>query len=225
VPTSMTIGLQDVGSSIDKGSSAYATAGDLVNVTITTKNSANVPYSNGDVIEVTLPAGFVNPSGLTSTTTANVYTAIMPTDGTLTFTATAAQAGAQTIQVQDLSTPSPLQASASMNISAGPAVGAAFFTMQGQEITAQNPLSLTANVPTEVMLEPTDAYGNHVTEGTSPETFNLTSSVTGVDFRPTESGVGETQLQLPAGSYGVPVFVVSPMTSTDVVLSAALATS
>jgi hypothetical protein len=225
VPTSMTIGLQDVGSSIDKGSSAYATAGDLVNVTITTKNSANVPYSNGDVIEVTLPAGFVNPSGLTSTTTANVYTAIMPSDGTLTFTATAAQAGAQTIQVQDLSTPSPLQASASMNITAGPAVGAAFFTMQGQEITAQNPLSLTANVPTEVMLEPVDAYGNHVTEGQSPETFNLTSSVTGVDFRSTESGSGETQLQLPAGSYGVPVFVVSPTTNTDVVLSAALATS
>lgn len=215
VPTTMRVGLQDTVSANTNNpvylkSTTTAQAGDTVTVTISPTDSYGNPSTNGDLIQVQLPAGLVNPIGLTPVTgQPGVYTAVLPTNGILTFNATAAQAGGAQILATDLSVGNTtLQGGAEMTIVQGTAVGAALFNNYG-EVTATNPVTVQPNVPVQLWLRPVDAEGNAVIEGNAALTYTLGDGKVGGAFRTSASGANVTSLQLPAGTSGIPVFYVN----------------
>lgn len=211
VPTTLHVSMQDTASAASNNpaylhSTQTAQAGDTVTVTLSPTDSFGNASTNGDLLQVTLPAGLVNPVGLTATSTQGVYDVTLPASGTVSFTATAATAGSYTMQVKDLSVGS-LTGSASFNIVAGTAVGAGLFDSAGL-ISANNPLTVTANMPVQLWLKPVDAEGNPVVEGNAV-TYTLGDNNLGGSFRLTETGVNTTTAQLPAGSSGIPVYYVN----------------
>ncbi len=234
VPTSLKIGMQDTATysgnnSVYLNSPTTAQAGDTVTVTITPQDAYGNASTNGDLLQITLPAGLTNPqgAGIQATSTANVYTVNVPTQGsgagTVTFNATASQAGPATVSVQDLSVGTGnVTGSASMNIVAGAATGAALFNSSGQEVTSANELSVTAQQPVQLFLRPVDSQGNSVIEGAAAQTFNLSDNGAGGNFRLSSTGSNVSSVQLPAGSSGVPVYYVNP-SSTTVLPQATLA--
>ena len=222
VPTSLQVALQDVvtygGNSAQYlHSTSYAQSGDSVQVSVSALDAYGHPSSNGDTVQITLPSGFTNPTGLTQTATNNVYTAVLPSTGTLTFTVQAAQAGTFAIQAMDLSVPGQsLTGTQSMTIVPGTAVKAALFDAAG-EITTSNPLSVTSNVPVQVWLKPIDSQGNPVNEG--PNGMNVTLSDNGANgqFRlDSPSGVNVTSVQITAGESVIPVYYVNANTGNYV---------
>ncbi len=222
VPSAMQVGLQDIltfgsNNAMYLHSTSYAQAGDTVQVAISALDSYGHPSSNGDLLQITLPAGFSNPIGLNPTSQSNVYTATLPSSGTLIFTATASQAGVYALQVADLSVPGQnLMGTQTMTIVPGTAVKAALFDQVG-EITPINPVSVTGNTPVLVWLKPVDAEGNPVNEGVTAQTFTLGDTGANGQFRlASATGVNVTSVQIPAGQAAVSVYYVNANTGNYV---------
>ncbi len=214
VPTQIHVGLQDTASLASNNpnylhSTGYAQAGDTVTVTLSATDAFGNASPNGDVLQVTLPAGLGNPVGLTATTTPGVYTVTLPSSGQTTFTATAAAEGYATVQVTDLSVGSTtLTGTGSMDIVPGPAVGAALFSSAGI-INATNPLVVQANTPILLWVKPVDIEGNPVVQGQQPLSLNLSDGGKGGAFRLTQDGANITSIQVPAGASEMMLYYVN----------------
>jgi len=231
VPTQMKLTAEDTSSYTNNNpvylhSTTSAQAGDTVTLTVAPVDSYGNPSPNGDLIQVTLSPGLINPTGLTAVAgEPNVYTAVLPASGTLTFNATAAQSGQAQVTATDLSVPGQnLTGSLSMQVVPGNAVGAALFTSNGQEVTATNPLAVQSNVPVELFLRPVDSEGNPVIWGNAAQNFVMSDGNQGGQFRLSATGANSPVIQLPAGSSGLPVYYVNGA-SVTVNLSAAVQTS
>ena len=232
VPTTMKVGVEDT-ASMAKNNPVYlyntqeAQAGDTVTVTISPTDSYGNPSTNGDLIQVTLPTGLINPSSALTAVAGEpgVYTATLPRSGILTFTATAALQGSYKVMATDLSVGTQtLQGDAPITVVSGAAVGAGLFNAAGQEVSANNLMAVQANSPVELWIKPVDAQGNAVIQGSAAQTFNLSDGGKGGTFRSTEAGTNISSLQLPAGSSGIPVYYVNS-TQGNYDLTAALPTS
>ena len=229
VPTQVNVGMQDTASLPNNNpnylhSTGYAQAGDTVTVTLSATDAFGNASPNGDVMQVTLPAGLNNPAGLTATSTPGVYTVTLPASGQTTFTATAATEGAATVKVTDLSVGSTtLTGSGTIDIVPGPAVGAALFS-NATIVNAANPLAVQANTPIQLWVKPVDIEGNAVVQGQQPLTLNLSDGGKGGSFRLTPQGGNISSIQIPAGSSEVMLYYVNA-TAGIYVLSAQAAAS
>ncbi len=205
-------------------STTAAQAGDTVTVTISATDSFGNGSPNQDVMQVMLPAGLTSPQGLTATSTPGVYTLTLPTTGTATFTATAAQAGPAAIQVSDLSVGSAnLIGTADITIVPGPVVSAAVFSSTGI-INSSSPLSVEANTPVQVWIKPVDAEGNPVNGGQQALTLTLGDGNKGGGFRTTPVGQNISTITIPVGTSAFPLYYVNG-TSGDYVLTASVPAS
>jgi hypothetical protein len=233
VPGSVSVGLQDTDynqSSSAMTSTSDAVAGDPVTAAITVNNQyGSLMVSQPVNLTITVPAGL---SGSSSIPTA-VYTTApgqASVDGwtstswnkgqsnTLTFNGyTNAQgqvvvtglqawtAGSATLSATANDVTSPVSGSAQIYVQTGRATQVGLF-YNGTAITSSNSLSVTANTPVALTVEPEDIAGNP-TAATYGTTVMLDAA--GGAFLPTETGAPITTVKLAPGQSSATVYYVN----------------
>ena len=192
---------------------ASVTAGNSVaGVTASPENALGGPVST-DVLQITtsnpavLPVPTPDVAGGSTQTLAAGVTALPAF--------TAMMAGTATITVQDISNPSAPKATFNVTVvPSGTATSTPYVEYNGAQVSAGNPLNVTANVPVTLTVVNVDAGGNPVpVTGSTPLTVAL-SDTNGGGFRTTANGADVTEVQIPVGSASTSVFYVNPTTET-----------
>lgn len=213
--------------SVTLNQSGDVQAGDTISGTITAEQPNGTVVNNPDYLSVTVsPASglsglaFSDPAhggaALAPVSSTNGTYLVKTTDGQLSFTATAATAGALKISAADASVAGTVNGSASITIIAGSvAKGASAFDANGNNL-ASSALAVTANNPTPMTVRLTDGYGNPVVSDVPVTVVLADTNASGGAaangaFRTTSNGADlpNDTLVLPAGSNGMTVYYVN----------------
>ncbi len=222
VPASVGVALEDITAGADFQSAGYAVAGDNVNATLTLANQYGTPLTGMQTVTLTIPPGLSGsePANATDSSTwtlgaSNTVTLTLPlaNNGQATVPLKAWTEGPANLSASLSGLVSSVSASATMVVQPGPATGLGLF-QSGSPLTGAHPLTVTANQPVSLMLEPTDVAGNPVTSSLS-EVVTFTNLSSGT-VRPTPSGAGLSTVTIPAGQDGVPLYYVNGASGTYV---------
>ncbi len=215
VPASVGVSLSDQGPSGDKTSSAYATAGDTVNATITVNDQYGAPVTGTRDITLSIPAGLSGkaPTGYTGSFTPGqsntVTTAVyLGTSGTGTIPLEAWTQGSASLGVSIPGLTSSVSGSATMFVQPGPAVGVGLFY---NGALATSGISVTGNTPVTVTVEATDVAGN---PEASAYPIVVALNGAGGSFRTSLTGASITTATIPAGQTGLTLYYVNGSTAT-----------
>jgi len=212
----LAVSLKDVTNGADVNSTAYALSSDTVAATVSALDQyGNALTSDTDTVNIAVPAGLsgstMAPTGTTAVDpwvqgAANVISVPL-VGGTKVVDFTAWTEGASTLKVSDATAPAAKAASATINVQPGSASAAALF-QGGKEVTSSNPVTVTANSPIAVQIEPVDTAGNPVLSATT-QTYSLSDGGNGGVFESSASGGTETTVTVPAGSSAVTVYYMN----------------
>lgn len=234
IATAVSVALKDTtggtySSGHSVGSQSIAESSDTVTFTV----YANDQYGNPVNAANSLTVSFSGTGSFGATPTAVIgsavsngaggYTVTTTSAGKAVFTATAELAGPVTVTVTDTSVAAAPAGSAAMNIVAGLAQGAAFFTTNGTDVGSNvtnaqpsgTPLTVTAGTAVQLTLKPVDFYGNPTVAGSGGLTVTLVNPATGSGdvggtINTTASGVSAgTSVAFTAGESAVTLYYVN----------------
>ncbi|WP_179123034.1 S-layer homology domain-containing protein [Ferroacidibacillus organovorans] len=210
--------LQDVmPGSQDLGQTAYAVAGDHVNLTVTGISQFGTPVSGGSVT-ITLPAGFTTQttSGPGYSVSGSTVTATLSASGSVVVPLIAETQGYATVTAVDSQLATPITATAAMSIAQGTEAGAAVF-MNGSAVTSG--VVVSANTPIAFTVQAVDAGGNPVNAAvnTTVQLSDMLGTVAGNgQFRLAVNGanLAGNQVEIPQGQSSVTVYYVNSTAGT-----------
>ena len=208
------------------GSSGIASSSDTVQLTFSANDQYGTPITTGDTLNVTF-SGNGSVGGTVQAATYGTVTVnsdgswtvtLDPSTGTAVVTAQAVAAGNMAVTATDASVASGPSGSANMDIVAGKAVHYALFDTSGNDVSTTQAdlgsgLTVSANTPVELFLEPVDAAGNSTFVG-AQTTVDLSSALAGGNFRLSATGSNVTSVTLPAGTGSYPVYYVNGTAGT-----------
>ncbi len=225
VPSSVGVSLLDTSAGSDLNSVGYAVSGNTVQASITMKDQYGIPLSGTTQnVELTIPAQFsgMEPANATldNGATAWVYgasnTVTVPvtlnSDGVGTVDLEAWTEGSASLTAAVPGLTNSVSGSATMFVQPGQSTSVGLF-YNGTLVSAANPLSVTANTPVELTVEPTDIAGNPVASTYTQVDMLMAQSSTG-SFRATPDGSTITTVSVPAGTSSVDVYYVNGATDT-----------
>ncbi|MDA8206802.1 MAG: hypothetical protein M0Z36_12115 [Thermaerobacter sp.] len=182
-------------------------------------NSAYSALTNSTLLVTTSNPNVVAVNGASNAPTEEHLTASQAAAGIPNLVA--GQAGTATITVQDLSDPSMPKASFTVSVTPGQATATPYVEYQGKQVTANNPLSVTANTPVALSIVNVDQGGNPIpVTGTTALPVSL-SAPSGGHFRLTPNGASVNDVEIQPGTSSVTVYYVQGTTGAVSNLQAA----
>ncbi len=215
IPARVGVSLEDITAGADFQSAGYAVAGDNVNATLTFTNQYGTPMTGTQTVTLAIPPGF---SGYEPPNATDSSPWVQGASDTVTMTLVLAGNGQATVPLRawtegpaNLTASlsglvTPVSGSATMVVQPGPAIGLGMF-QNGSEVTTGHPVTVSANQPVALTVQPTDIAGNPVTASAS-EVVTFTN-LDGGTVRPTPSGAGLSTVTIPAGQNAVQVYYVN----------------
>ena len=202
----------------DVNSSYVATSSDMVSLTIKALDQYQNPVTTNDQVTLTLGgtgslASLRYAGGASVPQTGTNQWTVQLSGGQATVDAEAWAAGQLSITAKDSSIGSGPSATVSMMIMAGNLTGFDFFSASGTDVSTSG-ISVQANTPVEVYLEPVDAQGNQ-TIAPLPSTAVLSDGNQGGSFRadtPYNSNV--SVYTVAAGTMSQPFWYVNAAANT-----------
>lgn len=144
---------------LSTGSSYYATAGDVVQVTATAKDLYGTPQNLNPITFTASGTGLCANSNPTSDNCTVTQSATTNGNGEATVSFNAVSAGVVTVTASDSVSVDQPQGEAALEVSAGPVTGFDLFDASGNNLSLTAG-GFTAGHPVELWLKPVDAYGN-----------------------------------------------------------------
>ncbi len=122
----------------------------------------------------------------------------------------AGKAGTATITVTDVSNAAMPSASFTVKVVPGPALKTPWIEYQGQQVSASNPVSLTANSPVELQVVNVDQAGDPIpVPSTGSLSVTLPSLPSGEQWTSVSGGAAVTTVAIPASASSANVWMVS----------------
>jgi hypothetical protein len=232
VPASIGVGLQDAtATSSDFNSTGYAVAGDAVNATVTMKDQYGIALTGSQTVQLVIPPGLsgAEPAGATLVGesswvqgASNTVTVPVNLDasGQAPIGLEAWSEGSATVTASVPGLTSTVNGSATVFVQPGSSTAVNLFN-NGKLVNSSNELSVTANSPVLLTVEPTDVAGNPVA-ATYSEVVSLNPNSTTGSFRLTPTGADVSTVDVSAGQASVSVYYVNSVTGTTYLPTAAM---